>query len=92
MRIRLAVLLAVLLAAVSIGIAVADDPMEGTWKLNPSESRYSPGPAPEEVVMTVEPAECRHCFGETYRRKLDGTDKQEGRKVNHEAKEERVEG
>jgi hypothetical protein len=56
MRIRLAVLLAVLLAAVSIGIATADDPMVGTWKLNPSESRYSPGPAPEQVVMTVEPA------------------------------------
>ena len=56
MRIRLAVLLAVLLAAVSIGIAAADDPMVGTWKLNPSESRYSPGPAPEDVVMTVEPA------------------------------------
>ena len=56
MRTRSVVLLAFVLCAVSIGIAASDDSMEGTWKLNPAESRYSPGPAPQDVVLTIEPA------------------------------------
>jgi hypothetical protein len=53
---RFVALLAFVLFAVSIGIAASDDSMEGTWKLNPAESRYSPGPAPKDVVLTIEPA------------------------------------
>ena len=56
MRIRTGVLIAFVLCAVSFGMAAADDSMEGTWRLNPGESRYSPGPAPKDVVLTIEPA------------------------------------
>jgi len=58
MRKRPVVLLAFLITAIFIGIAAhaQEDPMVGTWKLNPSESRFSPGPAPEDVVLTIEPA------------------------------------
>jgi hypothetical protein len=56
MRIRIGVLLVFVTAAFSIGMAAQDDSMDGTWKMNPTESTYSPGPAPKAVVMTIEPA------------------------------------
>ena len=59
MRMRSVVLLASVLCVVclvSFGIAASDDSMEGTWKLNPADSRYSPGPSPKDVVLTIEPA------------------------------------
>jgi hypothetical protein len=31
----------------------ADDPFNGTWKLNVSKSKYAPGPGPQEVTATV---------------------------------------
>jgi hypothetical protein len=31
----------------------ADDPFEGTWKLNTEKSKYVPGPAPQSMIVTV---------------------------------------
>jgi hypothetical protein len=30
----------------------ASDPFLGTWKMNPSKSKYSPGPAPKSATMS----------------------------------------
>lgn len=45
-------MLVVLLAGFA-GIAAAEE-HTGTWKLNPARSRYSPGPAPENLTETIE--------------------------------------
>lgn len=34
------------------GILVAADPMLGTWKLNPTKSKFSPGPGPKSSTIT----------------------------------------
>jgi hypothetical protein len=31
----------------------ADDPFEGTWKLNIEKSKYVPGPGPQSMIVTV---------------------------------------
>jgi hypothetical protein len=55
---RPAVILA--LGALAIGLtagishAQAPDPIVGTWHMNVSKSKYSPGPAPKSVVLTFE--------------------------------------
>jgi hypothetical protein len=52
----------VLAVGVVLGIGVSDpsaqmsDPRIGTWKLNVEKSKYSPGPAPQSVMVKVEPA------------------------------------
>jgi hypothetical protein len=34
----------------------ADDPSVGTWKLNPSESKFSSGPPPQSIILKIEPS------------------------------------
>ena len=34
------------------GMLIAADPMLGTWKLNPSKSKFSPGPGPKSTTTT----------------------------------------
>jgi hypothetical protein len=34
--------------------AQSSDPMNGTWKLNPAKSTFSPGPAPQNITVTIE--------------------------------------
>jgi hypothetical protein len=52
----------VLAVGVVLEIGVADlsaqmsDPRIGTWKLNVEKSKYSPGPAPQSVMVKVERA------------------------------------
>jgi hypothetical protein len=38
------------------GMAQSPDPAHGVWKLNPAKSTFSPGPAPKELTVTIEPA------------------------------------
>jgi hypothetical protein len=33
----------------------ADDPSVGTWKLDPSESKFNSGPPPQSIIMRIEP-------------------------------------
>lgn len=40
----------------SVGIAQRDDPAFGVWKLNLAKSKFSPGPAPKELTVTIEAA------------------------------------
>ena len=40
----------VLLAASLGGVAMAADPVLGTWKLDVSKSKFSPGPAPTSLT------------------------------------------
>jgi len=43
-----------LVAALAIFVATATaDEHSGTWKLNPAKSKYSPGPAPKNLVETI---------------------------------------
>jgi len=50
----------VLVIGVVLGIGVVDlsaqtnDPRIGTWKLDVAKSKYSPGPAPQSVMVKVE--------------------------------------
>ena len=55
MRWRLLTLLLAVLV-VSAGLKAADDPMMGTWKLNLSKSKYSPGPPPRSRILKLEPS------------------------------------
>jgi hypothetical protein len=48
-----------LAAIVILGAGAAaqeNDPMNGVWKLNIAKSTFSPGPAPKEMTVTIEPA------------------------------------
>jgi hypothetical protein len=40
----------------AVGLTQAKDPANGVWKLNLTKSKYSPGPAPKELTVTIEPA------------------------------------
>ena len=40
----------------SIALAQDKDPANGTWKLNVAKSKFSPGPAPKDMTLTIEPA------------------------------------
>jgi len=44
------------LLTISIGLAAADNPLVGTWKINLAKSTFSPGPAPKSSTVTFEPA------------------------------------
>jgi hypothetical protein len=35
------------------GVVSAADPFSGTWKLNVGKSKYTPGPAPDSVTVTI---------------------------------------
>jgi hypothetical protein len=48
LMIRTLIIGAILTAATSI--AMASDPVLGTWQLNPAKSKFSPGPAPSSMT------------------------------------------
>jgi hypothetical protein len=54
MRIRFLMLIFAALAFCLTAVA-AEDPSVGTWKLNPSESKFSSGPPPQSIVLRIEP-------------------------------------
>jgi hypothetical protein len=54
MRTRFALIL-LSLFVVSVGLAAADDPMLGSWKLNIAKSKFGSGPAIKEETNQVEP-------------------------------------
>ena len=39
-----------------VAVAQSKDPLVGTWKLNVAKSKYSPGPMPKSVTVTIEAA------------------------------------
>ncbi len=49
------VLLVLALLTVSVGLAAADDPLVGTWKLNAAKSKFSPPPPPQDTTIKYEP-------------------------------------
>jgi len=46
----------IVVALVSGTSAQAPKGLEGTWKLNVAKSKFSPGPAPKEMTLTIEAA------------------------------------
>src|SRR6266704_235434 len=46
-----ALLLVGLVLAVTVAAA---DQHSGTWKMNPTKSKYSPGPAPKDITVTID--------------------------------------
>jgi hypothetical protein len=48
--------LAVLAALAPSASAQGADPRVGTWKLNVAKSKFSPGPPPKSLTVTVKPA------------------------------------
>jgi len=55
-HVRAVLVTVVVAASAATGIAQGTDPAYGTWKLNLSKSKFSPGPAPKELTLTVEAA------------------------------------
>jgi len=55
MRLRFVMLIFAGLAF-CVAAAAADDPSVGTWKLDPSESKFSSGPQPQSIILTIEPS------------------------------------
>lgn len=57
MRIKVVASVAALLLlaglAVTSSVRAADDPSNGTWKLNVAKSKFVPGPAPQSDTITV---------------------------------------
>ena len=47
--------LVVVSVLVFTAVAIAADNNVGTWKLNPSKSNYSPGPAPKSQTLMIQP-------------------------------------
>ena len=47
--------LAVIAVLVVTAVVSAEDNNVGTWKLNPSKSNYSPGPAPKSQTLMIQP-------------------------------------
>jgi hypothetical protein len=71
MRVKRVGLLACVALAAGIafsGTAKASDVQSGVWKLNTAKSKYSPGPAPKSVTLTVEVDE------KTYKVRSEGVD------------------
>src|SRR6266478_4152826 len=48
-------LLAVLAVSYTRSVRAADDPMNGTWKLNIAKSTFDPGPPPKSLINKYEP-------------------------------------
>jgi hypothetical protein len=67
MRQRTLFLLTILLCG-AIGTALAADVWMGTWKVNTTKSKYSPGPAPKATTTKYEAA------GDNMKVTVDGTD------------------
>jgi hypothetical protein len=43
-----------LLVALVLNVSAAPaDQQSGTWKMNPAKSKYSPGPAPKSITVTI---------------------------------------
>ena len=40
----------------SVSMAQSNDPAYGVWKLNLEKSKFSPGPAPKELTLTIQAA------------------------------------
>jgi cytoskeletal protein RodZ len=51
-----AMILTALLAVLILGVAATASPdaFTGTWKMNPAKSKYSPGPTPKSLTVTIE--------------------------------------
>ena len=47
---------AMVVAWCGVALAQDKDPANGTWKLNVAKSKFSPGPAPKEMTLTIETA------------------------------------
>ena len=83
---RLGVLLLLVGIAATWSVRAADDPSNGTWKLNIQKSKFDPGPAPKSSTVTVKiengtetyAGETTDAAGKTtkmsFTAKLDGTD------------------
>jgi hypothetical protein len=57
MRIKVVVYFVALLSLIGIvatsSVRAAEDPNNGTWKMNAEKSKYSPGPAPKSSTVTI---------------------------------------
>jgi hypothetical protein len=49
------VLLVLVLLTFCLGLAAADDPMVGIWKLKATKSKFSPPPPPQDTTIRYEP-------------------------------------
>jgi len=54
-RVLFATFVAVVAFAFCLTAMAADDPSVGTWKLDPSASKFNSGPAPQSIILTIEP-------------------------------------
>ena len=48
------------LFAIGTAVKAAEDPNSGTWKMNPSKSKYDPGPAPKSSTTMIESDENKY--------------------------------
>jgi len=90
MRIKVVVSFAALLLlagiAITSSVRAADDPSNGTWKLNVAKSKFVPGPAPKSMTVTIKIENGTETYSATgedssgkamsssFTAKLDGTD------------------
>jgi hypothetical protein len=76
MKTRMTVLIVALCFVSAAAVSLADDPQMGTWKLNETKSKFSPG-APKNHTVVYEAA------GDNVKVTVDGTDK-DGKSTHNE--------
>ena len=86
-------LIAIVLIVAGSRVAAAQsaDPAYGVWKLNAAKSKFSPGPAPKEVTVTIEGAGAGRKVG-VAGVAADGTPLTWGYTANLDSKDARVTG
>jgi hypothetical protein len=52
-RRKMVLVLGIVALCVAANLFAADDPFNGTWKLNAAKSKYTPGPGPQDETVTV---------------------------------------
>ena len=55
-RVLFVTFVAVVAFAFCLTAIAADDPSVGTWKLNPSESKFGSGAPPQSIILRIEPS------------------------------------
>ncbi len=55
-RVLFVTFVAVVAFAFCLAAMAADDPSVGTWKLDPSESKFSSGAPPQSIILRIEPS------------------------------------
>jgi len=59
-RLNMALARGMVAFCIAASLFAADNPFNGTWKLNVAKSKFAPGPGPQSITMTVKVEDDTH--------------------------------